>query len=83
MFHKGHVPLVAAIALTAITLAVPHQAFVFALPEHVPPHNSAIIITRDDDSNNLSQGIGNQGNNVPDILIPPIGQQGDNVHPPR
>ena len=30
----------------------------------------AIIITLDEDNNNLSLGIGNEGNNVPMIIIP-------------
>ena len=30
----------------------------------------AIIITFDEDNNNLSLGIGNEGNNVPMIIIP-------------
>lgn len=75
----GIVPL-AAIAFTAMALAVPHQLFASSHPEHVPPHEkSAIIITWDEDFNNLGLGIGNEGNNVPDIHIPTIGQQGNNV----
>jgi hypothetical protein len=35
-----------------------------------PTQRDAIIITWDEDYNNLSLGIGNQGNNVPMIVIP-------------
>jgi hypothetical protein len=35
-----------------------------------PNEKDAIIITFDEDNNNLSLGIGNQGNNVPMIVIP-------------
>ncbi len=35
-----------------------------------PTQKSAIIITFDEDSNNLSLGLGNEGNNVPMIIIP-------------
>lgn len=35
-----------------------------------PTQKDAIIITFDEDNNNLSLGLGNQGNNVPMIVIP-------------
>ena len=35
-----------------------------------PSQNDAIIVTFDEDNNNLSLGIGNEGNNVPMIMIP-------------
>jgi hypothetical protein len=35
-----------------------------------PTQKDAIIITFDEDNNNLSLGIGNEGNNVPMIVIP-------------
>ena len=35
-----------------------------------PDSKDAIIITWDEDYNNLSLGIGNEGNNVPMIVIP-------------
>ena len=38
-----------------------------------PTQKSAIFITWDEDYNNLSLGIGNQGNNVPMIVIPSAG----------
>ncbi|ORW28120.1 hypothetical protein AWB91_02635, partial [Mycobacterium paraense] len=38
-----------------------------------PTQHDAIIITFDEDYNNLSLGIGNQGNNVPMIVIPNAG----------
>ncbi|BBX48245.1 hypothetical protein GCM10009641_07100 [Mycobacterium cookii] len=38
-----------------------------------PSQHDAIIITFDEDNNNLSLGIGNEGNNVPMIVIPNTG----------
>ncbi len=35
-----------------------------------PTQQDAIIVTFDEDNNNLSLGIGNEGNNVPMIVIP-------------
>ena len=35
-----------------------------------PNQTSAIIITMDEDNNNLSLGLGNEGNNVPLVIIP-------------
>jgi hypothetical protein len=66
----GIVPLAAAIAFTAMALAVPHQVFASSHPEnvphgvaeHVPSHNHGIFITFDEDFNNLSHH--NEGNHV-------------------
>jgi hypothetical protein len=88
---SGPLEIVLLTTTIAMALTVSHQVFV--LPEHVPPHNptwhdptqkSAIVMTFDEDFNNLSTGIGNEGNHIPDIHMPHIGQEGDNVHmPPR
>ncbi|MBS9535641.1 phosphoesterase [Mycobacterium sp. M1] len=42
-----------------------------------PNEKDAIIITFDEDNNNLSLGLGNQGNNVPMIVVPNAGAIAD------